>query len=468
LERNTARNIRILFLKIKIFLFMFLVGILVVTVPANSKTHLIEDKKDAKNERMSWWRDARFGMFIHWGLYAIPAGEWKGVEYEWLGEWIMQQARIPSSEYELLKDRFNPVRFDANEVVRLAKDAGMKYLVITAKHHDGFSLFDSQYSDYSVMATPFKRDIIREFADACRRHNIRFGLYYSSKDWHHPEFPAEYNRGDFHGDPNPNADMEKYITYMKNQLTELLTNYGPISVAWFDFSGVRFDSSEDRARVLRAEEIVKHVRALQPDIIINDRVGVPADYGTPEQEIPDKGIPGRDWETCQTMNDTWGFKKNDKNWKSSAELIGELVETSSKGGNYLLNIGPTALGEVPQESVDALKYMGKWLKINGESIYGTKASPFSKPSWGWYTQRKLPGDITRLYCHVLDWPNDGKLVVEGLNKRPEDVFLLADKNRNPLRLFQADKENAIIVALSDRNPDPVDSVVVLDIIGKLD
>jgi alpha-L-fucosidase len=358
MARNRAK-------KIKIFLFVFLIGIVATTIPANSKAHFTENKISSKSERLTWWREARFGMFIHWGLYAIPAGEWKGVEYEWLGEWIMQQARIPSSEYELLKDQFNPVRFDANKIVRLAKDAGMKYLVITSKHHDGFSLFDSKYSDYDVMSTPFKRDIIKEFANACRRHNIRFGLYYSSKDWHHPEFPAEYNRGDFHGDPNPDADMEKYITYMKNQLIELLTDYGPISVAWFDFSGVRFESSEERARILRAEEIVSHVRALQPDIIINDRVGIPADYGTPEQEIPDVGIPGRDWETCQTMNDTWGYKKNDQNWKSSAELIGELVETSSKGGNYLLNIGPTALGEVPQASVERLRDMGKWLQING-------------------------------------------------------------------------------------------------------
>lgn len=458
MARNRAK-------KVKIFLFVFLIGIVATTIPANSKAHLTEDKKSSKNERISWWREARFGMFIHWGLYAIPAGEWKGVEYEWLGEWIMQQARIPSSEYELLKDQFNPVRFDANKIVRLAKDAGMKYLVITSKHHDGFSLFDSKYSDYDIMSTPFKRDIIKEFANACRRHNIRFGLYYSSKDWHHPEFPAEYNRGDFHGDPNPDADMEKYITYMKNQLIELLTDYGPISVAWFDFSGVRFESSEERARVLRAGEIVSHVRALQPDIIINDRVGIPADYGTPEQEIPDVGIPGRDWETCQTMNDTWGYKKNDQNWKSSAELIGELVETSSKGGNYLLNIGPTALGEVPQASVERLRDVGKWLQINGESIYGTKASPFTKPSWGWYTQRGLPGDITRLYCHVLDWPDNGKLVIEGLTKKPEDVFLLADENRNPLQASQ--KDNVVMIPVSENNPDPIDSVVVLDIIGKI-
>ena len=457
-ERKTAK-------KIKIFLFVFLIGIVATTIPANSKAHFTENKKSSKSERMSWWREARFGMFIHWGLYAIPAGEWKGVEYEWLGEWIMQQARIPSSEYELLKDQFNPVRFDANKIVRLAKDAGMKYLVITSKHHDGFSLFDSEFSDYDIMSTPFKRDIIKELADACRRHNIRFGLYYSSKDWHHPEFPAEYNRGDFHGDPNPDADMEKYITYMKNQLIELLTDYGPISVAWFDFSGIRFESIKERARVLRAEEIVGHVRALQPDIIINDRVGIPADYGTPEQEIPDVGIPGRDWETCQTMNDTWGYKKNDQNWKSSTELIGELVETSSKGGNYLLNIGPTALGEVPQVSVERLRDMGKWLQINGESIYGTKASPFTKPSWGWYTQRGLPGDITRLYCHVLDWPDNGKLVIEGLTKKPEDVFLLAYENRNPLQVSQ--KDNVVIIPVSENNPDPVDSVVVLDIIGKL-
>jgi len=417
----------------------------------------------AGDERMQWWREDRFGMFIHWGLYSIPAGVWQDKQVRrGLGEWIMLHGQIPSADYEPLKEQFNPVAFDADKWVRMAKDAGMGYIAITTKHHEGFCLFDSKFTDYDVMNTPFKRDIIRELSDSCRRHGLKFGVYYSIPDWHHREFPAEHNNSGFHGDPNPNADLEKYLGYMNNQITELLTNYGEIGLVWFD-GGASFKGMEQRARLIHAEEIVSTVRSLQPQAIINDRLGIPCDYGTPEQRIPDTGLPGRDWETCMTMNDTWGYRSYDHNWKSSETMIRQLVDCASKGGNYLLNVGPTALGEFPQVSIERLTDIGRWMKINSESIYGTQASPYPAPAWGRYTRKIIDDDTWRLYVHVFDWPGDGKLVVEGLENpsQAQYAFLLADTDRKPLETTTED--NQLVIHLPKRAPDAVVSVIAIDI-----
>jgi len=415
-----------------------------------------------RDARMQWWREDRFGMFIHWGLYSIPAGTWKGEQIRrGLGEWIMLHGRIPSEEYEPLKDQFNPVAFDADKWVRMAKEAGMGYIAITTKHHEGFCLFDSKFTDYDVMNTPFERDIIRELSEACRRHGLKFGVYYSIPDWHHQEFPAEHNNSGFHGHPNPAADLEKYLVYMNNQIRELLTNYGEIGLVWFD-GGASFKGMEQRARLIHAEEIVTFVRSLQPHAIINDRLGIPCDYGTPEQRIPDTGLPGRDWETCMTMNNTWGYRSYDHNWKSSETMIRQLVDCASKGGNYLLNVGPTALGEFPQASIERLADIGRWMKINSESIYGTQASPYPAPTWGRYTRKKLDNDTLRLYLHVFDWPGDGKLVVEGMENpsSAQYAFLLADVNRKPLKT--AIENNKLVINLPKRAPDAIISVIAMD------
>src|SRR5688572_405704 len=314
------------------------------------------ESKEHRDARMKWWREARFGMFIHWGLYAIPAGEWKGKEVKGIGEWIMNYAKIPVPEYEQLAGQFNPVKFDAKQWVRIAKDAGMKYIVITSKHHDGFCLWDSKVSDYDVMATPFKRDILKELADACREEGIKLCFYHSIMDWHHPDAQApnypDYNRRK--GEPNPNWARYRE-EYLKPQLKELLTNYGDIGVMWFDGEWVP-DWTEEQGK-----ELYAFCRSIQPKLIVNNRVGkarnsmkgmnkyagAAGDFGTPEQEVPPTGFPGVDWESCMTMNDTWGFKKNDENWKSEKKLIHTLIETASKGGNFLLNVGPTAEGEIP-------------------------------------------------------------------------------------------------------------------------
>ncbi|MFH1999395.1 MAG: alpha-L-fucosidase, partial [Planctomycetota bacterium] len=324
--------------------------------------------------RLDWWREARFGMFIHWGLYAIPAGEWNGETNH--AEWIRTTARIPIEEYDQFVDQFNPVQFDADEWVRIAREAGMKYIVITSKHHDGFCLFDSKYTDYDVMSTPFKRDIMKELADACHRQGMPICWYHSIMDWHHPDYLP---RREWETRSAEGADFDRYVTYMKNQLGELVGRYGKIGVLWFDGEWEGTWEHEHGAA------LYDYVRGLQPDIIINNRVDkgregmegmnksgkYRGDFGTPEQQIPATGLPGVDWETCMTLNGHWGYNKNDHDWKSAKDLIRKLADIASKGGNFLLNVGPTAEGLIPQPSVEPLQAMGAWMKQNGEAIYGT-------------------------------------------------------------------------------------------------
>ncbi len=419
------------------------------------------------DERLAWWREARFGMFIHWGLYAIPAGEWQGRPVGGIGEWIQHIARIPEEEYETLVGRFNPVKFDADEWARIARDAGMRYLVITTKHHDGFALFDSAVSDYDVMATPFARDIMKEISDACRLQSLRVGWYHSILDWHHPDYLP---RQDWHRRPAESADFDRYRRYLKAQVRELLTGYGPIDIMWFDGEWEPFWTHE------HGQDLYSLVRHIQPPIIVNNRVdkgregmagltrrGFAGDFGTPEQEVPATGIPGMAWETCMTMNDTWGYKKDDRNWKSAADLLRTLVDVASKGGNFLLNVGPTAEGEIPPASVERLREMGRWLRPNSESIFGTSASPFGLLAWGRCTQRRLEDGSTRLYLHVFQWPPDGRLEVPGIANRARGAFLLAGGSSDGLEVTR--DEDALRIAVPPDAPDPVDTVVALDVEG---
>jgi len=407
---------------------------------------------------MRWFRDARFGMFIHWGLYAIPAGEWNGKQVPGIGEWIMNSARVPVSEYEQLVERFNPVRFDARRWVRIAKDAGMKYIVITSKHHDGFCLFDAGNSDYDVMATPFKRDILKELSAACKREGIRLCFYHSIMDWHHPDYLPRRP-----WDPRPGvpADFSRYIAYMKAQLRQLVMQYGPLGILWFDGEWESTWTHE------MGRDLYEYVRGLQPSIIVNNRVDkgrrgmqgmnspeFAGDYGTPEQEVPPEGLPGVDWESCMTMNDTWGYKKSDHHWKSGPELVRMLVDIASKGGNLLLNVGPTAEGVIPEPSVERLEFVGRWLKANGESIYGTTASRIGRPAWGRSTTRG-----NRVYLHVFDWPADGVLRVEGLQTDPVAAYALASR-RAKLNVQRVG--STWLIKLPARQTDPVDSVIVLE------
>jgi len=396
-----------------------------------------------RDRRMAWWREARFGMFIHWGLYAVPAGVWKGKKINGIGEWIMDRAKIPVDEYETLVPKFNPVRFDAKKWVSLAKKAGMKYIVLTSKHHDGFCLWDSKLTDYDIMATPFKRDILKELADECHRQKIRICWYHSIMDWHHPD---------------QKANFPKYHEVLKGQIRELLTGYGTIGVMWFDGEWIKQWDRE------KGRQLAAFCRSIQPELVINNRVGkrhrADGDFGTPEQRIPAKGL-GYDWETCMTMNGTWGFKTHDHNWKPTKDLLHKLVDIVSKGGNFLLNVGPTAEGLIPEPSVQRLREMGTWLAANGESVYGTGPSAFQRLPWGRCTTK--PG---KLYLHVFNWPADGKLIVPGLRSEVKKAYLLADGKRTALPTRRTDAGTVIDVPAAA--PDAIDTVVVLEVAGTIE
>ncbi|HTJ29922.1 MAG TPA: alpha-L-fucosidase [Acidobacteriaceae bacterium] len=441
-------------------------------VPAIQDT----ETKAQKDARLAWFREARFGMFIHWGLYAILAGRWDGKEVPGIGEWIMNRASIPVADYKALAEKFNPTEFNAATIVGLAKSAGMKYIVITAKHHDGFAMFDSKANPFNIVeATPFKRDPLKELAEECRKQDVKLGFYYSQdQDWTAPG-GAAYKTGDhkpptFHWDPAQNGS---YAEYLRNkaipQMKELLTNYGDYPViVWFD------TPTKDMTPEL-AGEIVKVLNE-HPKLIWNNRLGggYNGDTETPEQYIPAKGYPGRDWESCMTMNDTWGYKQDDTNFKSTETLLRNLIDIASKGGNYLLNIGPMATGEVPQPEVERLQQVGKWLAVNGESVYatqptlfGAEAGSFSStekgedgkpkfiPSWKWRSTTKSD----KIYIHLFQSPGES-FHLESSPRKISGAYLLADTSKTPLKVTKAGK--GVTVSLPAQLQDPIATVLVLE------
>jgi alpha-L-fucosidase len=391
--------------------------------PVLATRHETPEQHDA---RMAWWREAKLGMFIHWGLYAQAGGVWKGKEspggYK---EWIMYNCKIPIAEYAALAKDFNPIKYDAEQWVLAAKNAGMKYIVITSKHHDGFAMFKSAASPFNIVeATPFGRDPLKELAAACRKHGMKLGFYYSQNyDWHHPGGALN------DWDPASKGDYDKYVDgIVIPHLREILTNYGDIAILWFDMGG---------GNAAQAGRIHKAVLECNPNIIINDRLGngFHGDTETPEQSIPANGIPGKDWETCMTMNGTWGYGKNDHGWKSTADLLRNLCKIAGKGGNYLLNVGPNELGEIPAPSLERLQQVGEWMKVNSVAIYGTSASPFphSLP-WGAVTSK---GDSLYLCANQL--PADRKLTLPDLTTRIARAWLLADPKKTPLAITTTDR-----------------------------
>jgi len=406
-----------------------------------------QQRTDARHDpRLNWFRDDKFGLFIHWGLYAIPAGVWKEEHIPGIGEWIMLRARVPVAEYAQLARQFNPTGFDAAAYVALAKAAGMKYLVITAKHHDGFCMYDSNVTDYDIVdATPFGRDPLKELSAECARQGIKFGFYYSqTQDWHHPN--GDGNDWDYVEDEK---DFAGYIEhYVKPQVRELLTNYGPICLVWFD--------TPKRITEEQSRSLVDLVHELQPDCLVNGRIGNGlGDYA----ESRDNVIPGEeldaDWETPATINDTWGFKTHDHNWKTPEDLIRKLVDITSKGGTYLLNVGPTAQGIIPQPSVERLHAVGEWLARNGEAVYGTRPGPLQGAEEYRSTQR--PG---KLYLHVFHWPADGVIHIANLAQSVTGAHLLADAGHAALRVEQ--RGSAVTVYGPAQAPDGADTVIVLE------
>jgi len=413
-----------------------------------------DETAQQRDARMAWWREARFGMFIHWGVYSVPAGTYKGEQISGIGEWIMWYAQIPVAEYRQYANQFNPVKYDPEAWVRMAKDAGMKYIVITAKHHDGFAMFDTKVSDWSIVkATPYGKDVLKPLAEAARKHGIKLGFYYSqAQDWTHPGGATR----DGPWDTAQHGDMDEYLRNIAvPQVRELFTNYGDVAVLWWDTPD---DMTPERASMF--DGLVD----LQPGIIVNNRLlyGVDGDLRTPEQRVPATGLD-YDWEACMTMNTTWGYKSYDDEWKSSEQLIRNLVDIASKGGNYLLNVGPMANGEIPQASIDRLKDVGEWMKVNSASIYGTSASPFVRLKWGRATKKEYP-NATELYLHVFDWPEDGLLRVDGLHSEVTGAYFMADFQQ-PVKVDKT--ETGVVLQLPDKALDAVDTVIVLKVKGKL-
>mgnify|MGYP002479261097 CR=1 FL=1 len=402
---------------------------------------------------MSWWRSAKFGMFIHWGIYAVTGGEYKGQTLPNSAEWMMNRGKIPVAEYERLAAQFNPVGFDADALVSLAKEAGMRYIVFTAKHHDGFSMFASRANRFNVVeATPFKRDMVRELAEACRQHGLRFGLYDSqAQDWYHPG-----GIGNTWDRTLKRVSRDVYVREKAlPEVRQLLTEYGPISILWWD---------TPRQMSKEALDALYATRFLQPGLIINDRLGkdYPGDFQTFERKIPDNPPEGVDWEVCMPISDSWGYKKSDTHFKSSDQLIRNLVDIVSKGGNYLLNVSPTGDGTLLPQAVDRLRAIGNWMKGNSEAIYGTKASPWRPFPWGRCT-RKDTAQGTIIYVHLFERPDDGRVLLPALKNTVREARLSDTGESVSARRVAAGVE----VLLPAQLPDTVVTVIRLDLEGSL-
>lgn len=406
--------------------FLFL-ALILSTVAQMATAQLPKETEAQKAQRMKWWTEARFGMFIHWGLYALPARH----------EWVKNRERMTNEQYQKYFEMFNPDLYNPKEWARMAKAAGMKYVVLTAKHHEGFCLWDSKHTDYKATNTPFGKDLIKEYVEAFRAEGLKVGFYYSLIDWHHPDYTIDRNhplRADNDADYeklNAGKDMSRYREYIKNQVRELLTNYGEISIIWFDFS---FPGKNGKGRAdWDSENLLKLARSLQPGIIVDDRLDLADaeggwDFTTPEQVKVAKW-PERDgrkipWETCQTFSGSWGYYRDEYTWKSPAQLIELLVESVSKGGNLLLNVGPTARGAFDDRAQDSLKAMGQWTKLNGRSVYGCTeapagivAPPNTLLTWNPATKR--------LYVHLLAYPLD-RLTLAGMAGKVKYAQFLHD------------------------------------------
>jgi alpha-L-fucosidase len=457
-------------MKIRQSIITTVLGLTILATSAHAQTNRTDkvESKAQRDARMSWWRQAKFGMFIHWGVYSVPAGYYHGKPVPGIGEWIMNRGKIPMAEYQQFATQFDPTNFNADAWVRTARDAGMKYIVITSKHHDGFAMFHSQASHWNIFdASPWHHDPLRELAAACRKYGLKLGFYYSqAQDWN--------NGGAAAGgkwDPAQQHNMDDYIDHIAvPQVRELLTGYGADTpaVIWWDTPR---DMNKERA-----QKIYDTVESLRPDMIMNNRLGggYKGDTETPEQKIPAQGFPGRDWETCMTINDTWGFKRDDDHWKSTETIIRNLCDIASKGGNYLLNVGPDSTGLIPQPEVDRLEAVGKWMAVNGEAIYGTKATPFGaelgRPVKGidGYGHANLVSSGNdwrcttkpwKIYAIIFHWPATGKFELPGLESKVTQAYLLADH----LALSFSQTAAGVTLNLPAAAPDPIASVVCVEI-----
>ncbi len=402
-------------------------------------------------ERTRWFRESKFGIFVHWGPYAVIGRH----------EWARNRFQIPQDQYDVYARQFNPVHFNAQSWVDLAAGAGARYMVITSKHHDGFSIYRSKVSNYDMEITPYAGDPLKDLSAAAERAGLRLGIYHSIMDWHHPDYRPR--RSWESKTPNEGGNLDRYIDFMKEQLRELLTGYGNVAVVWFD------GEWEHTTAEMRSDEVFDFIRSLSPNTLINDRLykrepGNRADFGTPEQFVPATGVldpSGKPvlWEACVTINnDSWGYNKYETEFKTTRDLIRMLVEVVSKGGNLLLNVGPMPDGRIQDEFVTRLRAMGEWMRVNGEAIYETTASPFARlPFFGRVTTKG-----NKLYLHVFDWPANGLLRVPGLKNLIHSARLLADPDA---RVNASRDGDDIVIHLPAQAPDAVASVVELVLDG---
>lgn len=446
------------------FLKIFIVTFVFLLFYGTPRAQVWDETPAQKTKRMQWWTEARFGMFIHWGLYALPARH----------EWVKNRERMTNEQYQKYFDHFNPDLFNPTEWARAAKNAGMKYFVVTSKHHEGFCLWDSKYTDYKATNTPYGKDLLKQMVDAFRAEGLKVGFYYSLIDWHHPQFtvdrvhPMRNNQQE--RAKNKDRDMKKYAEYVRNQVRELMTNFGQVDCLFLDFS---YPGKDGKGRNdWQSLKLIRMIRKLMPNIIVNDRLDlldVPGgwDYRTPEQFMPTQW-PTMDgnrvpWETCQTFSGSWGYYRDEYSWKSDRQLITMLIETVSKGGNLLLNVGPTARGTFDYRATQKLQAIGKWMKVNSRSIYGCTAAPeeFPKPDNCLLTYNPK---TKRMYVHVLNWPFK-HLHLKGFAGKVEYAQLLNDaseiKFSQRKRAMMANENDTLTLLLPVRAPEVTVPVIEL-------
>lgn len=426
---------------------------------------------EQREQRIAWWREAKVGMFIHWGLYSLPGGVWKGDPVNAAyAEHLQLRAQIPIHEYEHIADHFHASQFDASKWVRTVKDAGLKYMIFTAKHHEGFAMYDSQVSDYSIVkATPFGRDPVAELAAACQREDMVLCLYYShAMDWHHPDsqgntldYPANIGAYDalhtWEKDDNKSTRYERYLQEKAfPQVKELLTQYGPIGILWFDCGHKITDK--------QGKQFVDLVHEVQPGCLVNRRVRREGfgDYENTGDNQRHMRTPRRDWESIATLNHSWGYNQTDQQWRSAEDILHDMIHVVSMGGNYVINVGPTGDGEIDAKSIELLGVIGTWLKVNGESIYGSQGSPIGRTPWGRCT---LKGNT--LYLHVWVWPARGELLLPGLLNPIQKCYLLGDSSKRNLPHQLLNDSGDHILHLPSEALDPICTVVAVEFQGEI-
>lgn len=427
--------------------------------------------EEEREQRIAWWREARVGLFIHWGLYSLPGGVWKGDAVNAAyAEHLQLRAKIPIKEYEQIAEAFNPVQFDAKKWVRTVKAAGLRYMIFTAKHHDGFAMYDSKVSDYSlVKATPFGRDALAELAEACREEELVLSIYYShAMDWHHPDsqgntldFPDNIGAYDslqtWVNDPDKSSRYERYLQEKAfPQVKELLTQYGDVGTLWFDCGHKVTDE--------QGQQFVELVHGVQPSCLVNRRVRREGfgDYENTGDNQLHVRTQHRDWESIATLNHSWGYNQTDHAWRSELEVLHDLINVVSMGGNYVINVGPTGTGEFDPKSLELLGAIGRWLHVNGESIYGTQGSPIGKVPWGRCT---IKGQT--MYLHVWDWPVNGDLMLPGIQNAIQHCYLLADADAKGLHVQRLNASGDYRIQLPSEALDPICTVVAVEFEGAL-